>query len=86
MQQFSQPMQGLINILQNTANQLSNTYNQNPQAFGTNPAAIVQNSINFSVANLLGNLPQIMNFTGQMTVLMQNLINSGQSYRPATQQ
>lgn len=84
--QLVQPLMGLSSIISGTYQTLSNNYNQNPQSFGTDNASIVQNSINQSFANLFANLPQIMGFTNQIAdFFMQNLINSGQSYRPASQ-
>lgn len=64
---------------------MSNNYRQNPQSLGSDPSSILQNSINQSFAHLFTQLPQIMGLTNQISnFLMQNLINSGQSYRPAT--
>ncbi len=85
--QVVNPMLGLTNIISGTYQALTNNYRQNPQSLGNDPASILQNSINFSMAHMFSNLPQIMGFTNQIAgFFMQNLVNSGQSYRPATQQ
>lgn len=81
------PLLGLTNFFTGTIQTLSNTYGQNPQSLGTDPNTIFQNSFNLTMANTFANLPQIMGFTNQIAnFFMQNLVNSGQSYRPASQQ
>lgn len=81
------PMLGLTNIISGTYQSMVNDIRQNPQQFGNDPNTIFQNSFNYSMSHLMSNLPQIINFSNQISgFFMQNLINSGQSYRPATQQ
>lgn len=85
--QVVNPMLGLTNVISGTYQAVSNNLMQNPHYFGSDPNTIFQNTFNYSMGHMLTNLPQIMNFTNQISgFFMQNLINSGQSYRPATQQ
>ena len=64
--QVVNPMLGLTNIISGTYQALTNNYRQNPQSLGNDPASILQNSINFSMAHMFSNLPQIMGFTNQI--------------------
>ena len=76
--QVVNPMLGLTNIISGTYQALTNNYRQNPQSLGNDPASILQNSINFSMAHMFSNLPQIMGFTNQIAgFFMQNLVNRG---------
>jgi hypothetical protein len=87
---------GLINTFQNvaqTAIQNSNTQNRSNQNQNqssnpnnnNNQSQLILDFLNQAIPSLSNSWPQIVSFTSQIAnVFMQNLVNSGQSFRRAT--
>jgi hypothetical protein len=82
---------GLLNTFQNVAQTaMQNTNNQNRPPSTSNgntqQSQIFVDFLSNAIPSLSNSWPQIITFSSQIgTILMQNLVNSGQSFRRATE-